>query len=213
MIRLSISVEGPTEEEFVKGVLAPHLRVHGVETQPILIGRARGTGVGGGNVSVGRLASEMVNLFRSYDVVTSLVDFYGFKDKGGNSVEDLEKLLRQNIERKVGWTDEKVLPYVQMHEFEGLLFSDVTVFSSLQGIQPGTVERLRGIREQFTTPEDINDHEHTAPSKRLKGAIPQYRKGLHGPLVAMELGLGRIRMECPRFNLWVMRLESLSDPV
>lgn len=213
MIRLSISVEGPTEEEFIKEVLTAHLRSHGVESQPILIGRGRGSGKGGGNVSAGRLASEMAHLHRSFDVVTSLVDFYGFKDKGGRTVNELEALLRQSIERVVGRNEERVLPYVQMHEFEGLLFSDVTVFSELPDIQPGTVDRLRGIRERFATPEDINDNEATAPGKRIVGLIPNYRKPLHGPLIAMELGLEAIRSECPRFDSWVTRLESLPGRV
>lgn len=213
MIRLSISVEGPTEEEFIKEVLTAHLRSCGVEAQPILIGRGRHGGQGGGNVSAGRLASEMAHLHRSFDVVTSLVDFYGFKDKGGTTVDDLEVLLRREIERKVGRSGERVLPYVQMHEFEGLLFSDVTAFSELPDIQPGTVDRLRGIRERFVTPEDINDNEATSPGKRIMGLIPNYRKALHGPLIAMELGLEAIRSECPRFDSWVTRLESLPERV
>ena len=155
----------------------------------------------------------MAHLHRSFDVVTSLVDFYGFKDKGGRTVGDLEALLRQHVEREVGRNEERVLPYVQMHEFEGLLFSDVTVFSTLPDVQPATVARLRGIRERFTTPEDINDDEATAPGKRIKGLIPHYRKALHGPLVARELGLDAIRKECPRFDSWVTRLESLPERV
>ena len=213
MIRLSISVEGPTEEEFSKVVLTAHLRSYGVEAQPILIGRGRQAGQGGDNVSAGRLASEMAHLHRSFDVVTSLVDFYGFKDKGDSTVDDLEALLRREVERKVGRSEERVLPYVQMHEFEGLLFSDVTVFSELLDVQSGTVDRLRGIRERFATPEDINDNEATAPGKRIVGLIPHYRKALHGPLIAMKLGLEAIRSECPRFDSWVTRLESLPGRV
>ena len=204
-----MSVEGPTEAEFTKEVLTAHLRSHGVEVQPVLLGRARGSGEGGGNVSSGRLASEMAHLHRSFDVVTSLVDFYGFKDKGGRTVDELETLLRRSIEQAVGRNEERVLPYVQMHEFEGLLFSDVTAFSVLPDVQPGTVERLRGIRVRFATPEDINDNEATAPGKRIKGSIPHYRKALHGPLVAKELDLDAIRKECPRFDSWVSRLEAL----
>lgn len=76
MIRLAVSVEGRTEEEFVKMVLSDHLREHGVEPVPILLGKARG-GFGGGNVSVERLTSEMRDLYRSFDAVTSLVDHLG----------------------------------------------------------------------------------------------------------------------------------------
>ena len=80
MIRLAISVEGQTEEDFVKSVLAGHLRMKDVETTPILLGRARGTG-DGGNVRIEPLTKEIVKLCQSFDSVTSLVDFYGFRDK------------------------------------------------------------------------------------------------------------------------------------
>ena len=75
MIRLAITVEGRTEEEFVKTVLLGHLRPMAVEIQPILIGRARNTDQGGGNVTIDLLASEMTSLYGSFDAVTSLVDF------------------------------------------------------------------------------------------------------------------------------------------
>ena len=84
MTRLAVSVEGQTEEEFVKNVLAEHLRGCHVEATPILVGRVRGR-TGGGNVSVHRLASDMAMLFGGFDFVTSLVDFYGFLGKGDSS--------------------------------------------------------------------------------------------------------------------------------
>ena len=208
MIRLAISVEGPTEEEFSKAVLTSHLRLHGIEAQPILLGRARGRG-GGGNVSVERLALEMVYLCRSFDAVTSLVDFYGFRKKCEKTAEELESLLRQEIQQKIDWNENRILPYVQRHEFEGLLFSDVGAFSALIGTSPESVDLLRNIRSSFATPEDINDNKATAPSQRIKNVIPHYRKPLHGPLVATEIGLDAIRAECPRFNNWMISLESL----
>ena len=73
------------------------------------------------------------------------------------------------------------------------------------------VEQLRIIRENFSTPEDINDSSDTAPSKRISNLIPDYNKRIDGPLLAEEIGLSTIRAECPRFNSWIMRMESLSD--
>lgn len=209
MIRLAISVEGQTEEEFSKDVLTTHLRSHGVEAQPVLLGRARGHGAGGGNVSVGRLASEMAYLHRSFDAVTSFVDFYGFRDKRDNTAEELEALVRGEVQQKIGWSQYRVLPYIQKHEFEGLLFSNVGAFSALVDARPESVDLLSNIRAGFATPEDINDNKATAPSRRIKEVIPRYRKRLHGPLVATEIGLGAIRAECPRFNEWIKSLESL----
>ncbi len=208
MIRLAISVEGPTEEEFVKQFLADHLRARGVEPTPILLGRARGRS-DGGNVSVERLVSEMTHLLRSFDAVTSLVDFYGFRRKEGRTSDELEEDLRQ----KLGglWYPKRVFPYVQRHEFEGLLFSDVSVFAGLVSAPDGSVEALQNIRSQFQTPEDINDNKDTAPSKRIKKIIPRYDKKVDAPLLAVEIGLAKIRNECPRFNGWVTILESLGS--
>ena len=65
------------------------------------------------------------------------------------------------------------------------------------------------ITVEFDTPEDINDSPTTAPSKRIKRLIPSYRKRLDGPPLAAEIGLNGIRSECPRFDAWLHRLESL----
>ena len=212
MTRLAVSVEGQTEEEFVKRVLAGHLRERRVESTPIVLGRARGRS-GGGNVSLARLVSEMVSLLWSFDAVTSLVDFYGFRNKGGRSVEDLEAYLRDEIAGEIGSSRNagKVVPYVQRYEFEGLLFSNVEVFAGQMDFPSRCRDELQDVREKFTTPEDINDDPQTAPSKRIATVIPRYRKPLHGPLLAEKIGLDGIRAECPRFNAWVMRLESLAD--
>ena len=187
MSRVAVSVEGQTEEEFVKSVLADHLRGRHVEATPILVGRSRGKS-GGGNVSVHRLASDMAMLFRGFDFVTSLVDFYGFVGKGDSSPAELEERIHDAVCDKLtgNWDQSRVFPYVQKHEQE-----------------------LRRIREAFPTPEDINDNTATAPSKRIASIIPRYDKVLYGSIVAMDTELDVIRDACPRFGNWLGRLESL----
>lgn len=217
MIRLAISVEGRTEEEFVKRVLANHLRTAEVETTPILIGKTPG-GSGGGGVSVERLASDMARLYLDpgFQVVTSLVDFYGFRDwKEVKTVDELEERVhREILEKLPGDPDpRRIIPYVQQYEFEGLLFSDVDAFHVI-GASAGSLQALRTIRGQFPTPEDVNDRPDTAPSKRIAGVIQQYgtrgySKVVHGSLIAEETGLDVICRECPRFREWTRRLKTL----
>lgn len=97
-----------------------------------------------------------------------------------------------------------------MHEFEGLLFSDCAGFS--RGVGRERLEpSLQAIRDRFPTPEDINDSAITAPSKRVQDLIPGYEKPLLGTLAALEIGLSSIRQECPHFNGWLKRLESLAS--
>jgi hypothetical protein len=95
-----------------------------------------------------------------------------------------------------------------MHEFEALLFSDPQRFA--QGIERRDLAaEFLAIREEFESPEDINDSADTAPSKRIMKLLPRYQKPLFGPLAVMEIGLSVIRKECHHFNNWLERLESL----
>lgn len=213
MRRLAITVEGQTERAFVRLLLTEHLRDHGVEAFPILLGGGQGKGAVGGDVSVKRLAGEMIYLLRSFDAVTTLVDFYGFRKKGKATVEELEAEIRKAIGRRVRRPEraKNLIPYIQLHEFEALLFSEVSRFGDLKDVPDGVVEVLSRVRERFETPEDIDDGRATAPSKRILAAIPDYDKVDHGSEVARRIGLPGIRAKCLRFDRWVRRLEALGS--
>ena len=163
-------------------------------------------------MSVVRLAETMSGLYWSFDVVTSLVDFYGFERKGSATVDELEVKIRDRVHKNIrgGWDERKVLPYVQRHEFEALLFTDVAAFRSI-GVDEVVIRRLRDIRSQFDSPEDINDHSKTTPSKRIFQAVPRYKKVTQGTGVAVEIGLEKMRAACPRFGAWLARLEALGS--
>lgn len=213
MIRLAISVEGQTEEEFVKGVLEEHLRACGVDVTPVQVGSARNRWKGG-NVSESALIAEMRLLSHNFDAVTSLVDFYGFRGKRDRTADELVADIREGLRGKLGPQArfDRVIPYVQVHEFEGLLFSRPEAFRSVPDATEDSVAELHGIRARFASPEDINDSASTAPSKRLRKALPRYRKAVDGPRVARRIGVTGIRRECARFNAWLAWLEALTDP-
>ena len=151
----------------------------------------------------------MVRLRRFYDAVTSLVDFYGFRDKGRRSVEALQEHLAQEIQSKVP-DARQLFPYVQRHEFKGLLFSDTNAFRAVALAAEQDIEALSKIRQQFKTPEDINDDPEGAPSKRIMRTLRGYRKAHHGPPVSRRAGLEKIREECQRFHAWLECLEGLN---
>ncbi len=205
MIQIAIWVEGETEEEFVKQSLTNSLRSMGIQPFPYLLM---------GNVNVPRLSGEMARSLESHHAVTSLVDFYGFQGKNpGESARELELRLLGAVRNNLRIVPDPLplKPYVQRHEFEALLFSDVEIFGILNNVQSSAVDRLRNVRENFATPEDINDSRLTAPSKRITDIIPSYNKRVHGPLLAEEVGLDQIRTECPGFNEWLSWIESCSD--
>lgn len=206
LIRLAIVVEGETEEEFVRDVLSEELYSCGVIPHAIL---------SGGALPINKLASRMYKLCWNFDFVTSLFDLYGFpRRRSGESVEDLERRIDEEVDKLFGsdWDRTRVFAYIQKHEFEGLLFSDVGVFTIVPNVLGKSIQSLEDIRARFPTPEDIDDGPTTAPSKRISKLVPGYRKRLYGPLLAEEAGLVKIRAECPRFDSWVSRLESLGNP-
>jgi len=131
MIDLAIVVEGATEEMFVRSVLKAYLKCKDVDPEPFQIGAGR-SGCGG-NVTIDELASDMHTYYEFYgfNAVTSLVDFYGFSDEDGRSPDQLVEAI-QNKLREISQNKELdgrfVFPYVQVYEFEGLLFSNVDVF-------------------------------------------------------------------------------------
>ena len=179
---------------------------------PIPLGRASSVRAGGGNVCIDRLVGDMARLIsmNSYFAVTSLVDFYGFKGKDNRTVDELTELVREGVtNRRTRGREDRIMPYIQMHEFEGLLFSDVDAFGVLDGMDSQAIDKLRSVRSKFKTPEEINDNRNTAPSKRILGVLPNYRKPTDGRFVAEKAGLETIRSACPRFNDWVGRLEEL----
>ncbi len=208
MIRLAIVVEGYTERQFVRRILVSHLLPHGVLTMPMLIGRREHPG---GNVTVERLVEDLAQLSYDFDAVTTLVDFYGFRQRPTDDVRELEQLIddayASSPHRQL--RSDRVFAYVQRHEFEALLFSDVRAFARAAVASSDAERELAAVRDQFASPEDINDRSDTAPSKRIASAIPDYDKVLGGALAAEAIGLDAMRRECPRFADWMNRLESL----
>lgn len=100
-----------------------------------------------------------------------------------------------------------------MHEFEALLFSDVRVIdATLQDLHgaPNQLRHLQQIVDDYGHPEAINDDPKTAPSKRLAGLYPGYDKVAFGDLIAEQIGMARMREQCPHFDAWVGRLEELT---
>ena len=104
----------------------------------------------------------------------------------------------------------RFVPYVVMHEFEALLFSDCDGFARAVG-RPELASSLRAVRERYGSPEEIDDSPDSAPSKRVETILSKYEKPLLGALAALEIGLRSMRAACPGFRCWLERLENLGD--
>jgi len=116
-------------------------------------------------------------------------------------VELLERSFTSNINHP------RFVAYVQLHEFEALLFSDPESFSIAFPGVGAKVAELQAIRRAFETPEHIDEREDHAPSKQILRILPEYDKPLSGPLIAKQIGLAKLRQECRHFDTWLARLE------
>lgn len=225
MARLLVHVEGETEEVFVNEVLRPHLTRRGYErVSARLLGNARQRDRRGGIRPWSAARRDIIRHLREDGgcVATTMVDYYGLPREGERAWPGRADATSMPVAKKPlhiqaalladlapDIDDRRFLPFVVMHEFEGLLFSDCGVFANSigKGMLSG---QLQEIRDGFDTPEHINDSPDTAPSKRVENLIPEYQKPLFGNVAAAAIGLARISDECPHFRAWLAALEALA---
>ena len=224
MTRLLVSVEGETEELFVYQVLAPHLYARGyTSVVASLMGTAISRDNRGGVKAWDDVLKDIVNKLRGDRglIVSTMVDYYGMpRDWPGRDIVPpsgatpsqiagpIERGMLAAVVREMGtgFDASRFVPYVMMHEFEAMLFSDCNGFAVGIG-RPALARRLQAIRDEFDTPEGIDDSPDSAPSKRIEGLIGRYQKSYMGTAAALAIGLEAIRGECPHFAGWVERLE------
>ncbi len=196
MVRVGISVEGLTEERFMEIVLQPHFLKKNIFVVPISLG---------GNINVDRVGRELTKLLYSFDVVSTFYDFYGFQKKEADETkESLETRILRTLPAD---RQQKCIPYIQMYEFEGLLFSSPSALASVLNDKECCTWAEKILQEFGNNPESINDSPQTAPSKRL--VETPYRKVTHGPMIAQEIGLPILRERCTGFGVWLNSLEAL----
>ena len=102
----------------------------------------------------------------------------------------------------------RFIPYVAMHEFEALLFSDCATFGKSID-REDIVSDLERIRRAFANPEEIDDTPMGAPSKRIVHLVDGYNKPVYGNVAALNIGVETMRRECPHFSKWLDALEGM----
>ena len=226
MARLLIHVEGQTEETFVNEVLGPHLYRQGyAKVGARLVGNARQRDRRGGIRAWSAVRGDIIRHLKEDAgcLVTTMVDYYGLPQTGGRAwpgreaagslpftqkASTVESALSADIcrEMSAGFNSDRFIPFVMMHEFEGLLFSDCERLSLGIG-RPDLADAFQAVRDEFASPEEINDSPVRAPSKRVEQLVQVYEKPLLGTLAVLEIGLDAIRRECPHFREWLSSLE------
>lgn len=233
--RLLVHVEGESEERFVQMVLKPHLLNRGYSIVnarmfgPNKERRYRG-GIPSWNVARKTILAHLKNDTGS--IATTMVDYYGLPKAGraawpggltnkdlnaGDHIDLIEDQVRDDINRGLGTLSypPRFIPYVVMHEFEALLFSDCKTFAQSVSRTADSATKLSREMENILSkhngdPEAIDDSPHTAPSKHIDRLVPNYAKAFDGPIAAVAISLDFIRQKCLRFNRWITQLEEIA---
>jgi hypothetical protein len=225
MREVIVFAEGPTEERFIKQVVAPALHGLQIYLKPQLLKTSQSGR--GGALSIDRFLLNARNTLRQKPdaVLSSFIDLYGLDTDFPGFEESkklvdvhqrvalLEQALHRVVIEHVGCRADRFLPHIQPYEYEGLLFSDVDVLAATEPTWNKALVALRKVRESFDSPEHINDGYETKPSKRLENLLhPSYKKTTHGPRAAARISLETMERECPHFQGWMNRLRGLAQP-
>ncbi len=223
MKRIIIICEGQTEQTFCNQVLQPYFAGRINFNYPTI--KKTGGGIVNWQVLKHQIETHLLGDRTAF--VTTLIDYYGIHQHHRYPFwEEAQKLNDKNL--AISKIEEAMLadinptlkimfvPYVQLHEFEALLFSDIDVYK--KSFEPNEFldyQYLVKTIEENENPEMINSGSETAPSKRLSKIIRGYysdnenMKVHFGSLLAHDIGLGKMRLKCPRFDLWLKKLESI----
>lgn len=220
-LEVVVLVEGQTEQKFVNDVLAPYMAVKGIYMIPIIISKK---GQKGGDVKFQRVKTDICNHLkqRNNTIISTFVDYYGLSEwpdkdkiKVHDTPEQIAHTLNSAAQKAIAEACEnknvrgRFIPFMAVHEFEALLFSDSEILSSYLSIYKSEVDK---VIEECGSPEKINNSPQTAPSKRLeRWARGRYGKTTSGIVIAKAIGIDKMRNQCPLFNLWLSKLESLAS--
>lgn len=217
MKRLVIVVVGDSEKEFIDKLLRPYLYAKGLYS----VNCFKIKHTKGGLTKYQHLKTDLINcVYESNVLVSTLIDFYALpKDfpkyeeaktivNRENRLAFLEKAIVEDMEAEKENSFPNLLPYIQLHEFEALVFSSMDAIKSLYSNEDAKFNQLEQIIAAYPNPEDINDSPQTAPSKRLKNnqLIRGYNKVTDGIMIIEEAGIENVLNKCPRFKTWVETL-------
>ncbi len=221
-IVVKVVVEGPTEDKFIRDIVEPYLKTKDIAISPNILTKK---GQNGGDVKYERVKNDVLKLLKGTKgtLVSYFVDYYGLKEWPGkdrilpnSSPQQIASILNQAAYENLMqdkdanrmYFNQRFLPYMAVHEFEALLFSDSKILADELGI---SVDEIEQVLEECGSPEQINNSPITAPSKRLEGWKRDYSKTTDGIAIARKIGISTMRCQCPLFDEWLSAIERVQE--
>lgn len=205
MKRLVFIVEGDTEVLFINSSVIPYLYNLGFENpmnaQTIITNRKQHKK--GGVVNYQYLKNDLSRVVAQENVIiTTFIDFFRLPTNFPNYTTD--STLIHQIESGISNdfnNNPDIIPYIQRHEVESLMFSELDGFDFVID-DPNKLNEIENILSEFPNPEDINSRPEKAPSKRLE-KIFNYDKVVDSEMIFDFLAIEQIMSKCPRFKGWI----------
>jgi hypothetical protein len=215
---IAVMVEGQTEERFIKYNLDKYLfEKFNLNIIPVIYTTSihrKGNHYKGGGLNLSKVVTQVSKLLNSpkFDVVTTFLDYYAlpheFLPDMSERLTYFQKAEKAETRLAEEISDRSFIPYIQMYEFESLLFSCTSLFTDIFPDEKQSINKLIAETSVFTSPEEINDGPDTHPSARLEYSIRSFKKIIDSQRILSHCTIDQIRNRCPRFNSWV---ESLTN--
>lgn len=220
--RLNITTEGHTEHRFVKDVLYKYLQPLQIYCDVRSVMTSREFKKRGGMTSYERAKTDIKQWMKKdhkqesqfttmFDYYALPEDFPGFKDSK-SLVNPYDKVKCIEEAFYADMADSRFIPYIQLHEFEAMLFTDLDVLLLEFEDKRREVQKLKNqlARAPYNNnPELINDIRESSPSHRIINLIPEYQKVNSGSMFTDLISIDRIRVVCKHFDEWITKLENL----
>ena len=224
---LNVLCEGQTEERFVKKVLRPYLKDFGIIVKALLLLTSKKKNVRGGMINYERAKADLhlwnkqhfkntheTHYFTTmFDLYKLPKDFPGYGEALKTAdcyaaIRKLENDFKQDIEIN------RFIPYIQLHEFEALVFCGLDHLLEDYPDMGGEVEYLKKVVKEFDdNPEKINNRPATSPSRRIIKYFKSkhhYDKPKAGELVTSRVGIPILKEQCRHFKEWIEKLEKIA---
>ena len=221
MKKIFIVTEGQSETNFVNRVMIPYFASRCVLIPITVITKTdsrHGKTYKGGVDNYGQIRNTLLKTLANAaknknSCVTTMFDFYRLPTdvpgvlEAAKEIDPYKKveMIEHEILKKEGYDGKFFFPYIELHEFEAMIFSDITKLKEAY-FEDDLTPLTECVKEQ-SNPELINGGTETAPSKRIINCINCFDKANVGVDVLEKIGIENIAKKCHHFSKWLRHIE------
>lgn len=227
IVILNVLCEGQTEDRFANSVLKEHLKNFGIVVKTTILVTNKKKNIRGGMLSYQQAKTDLALLIKQHSkktyekhFYTTMFDLYALPNNFPGYADAIKipdcyaitKKLEEEFGRDIN--HHQFIPYIQLHEFEALVFCGLEHLLIDYPDMTKQVEELKKVLVSYgDNPEKINNSPVTAPSKRIIKAFESkhhYDKPKSGELVTGKVGIPLLKEKCLHFKEWIENLEKIA---